>query len=387
MNGGVHSGRDAVIMEEMSRRSPVQSLRARTADLAPPPVLLVPAALLLVLMLVVSGCDGTSRARAGGATSDAGTDTAVSTAPPGDRGSVTASSVTASSISPVSVGVTHRTLIDPTRSTGARGDHGPTESRSLPLTIRYPIRSEDSAAAVTDPASAEVEDAPPAGQWPLIVFAHGLDASAATYAGLLHELAAAGFVVIAPEFPLSSNTVDAPAIEGDEPEQARDMRFIIETFTHPSDGDPIAGAIDPGPVGVMGHSDGAQTALLVGFAPAYRDDRIGAVVAVSGRYSTFGGRWFAPVRPALLVVQATDDELNPFRYGEELVRLDSGPASLVAVDGVTHLGAVTDARAIGPVGALVADMFAWRLRSVTAARDRIPADSLVAPLRPVASHG
>ncbi len=273
----------------------------------------------------------------------------------------------------------HLTLTDPSRRTGARGGQPGTDSRVLPITIWYPSGGERD--------DSESLDVAPVGQWPLIVFAHGFDASAATYAPLLRAIAAAGFVVAVPEFPLSSNTVAGAAVEGDEPEQANDLGFIIDTLTQGNGAAPITAAIEPGPVGVMGHSDGAQTALLTGFAPRYRNDRIGVVVAVSGRYSTFGGQWFDAGRPALLVVQATDDELNPFRYGEELVGLDGGPASLVAVDGVTHLGAVTDPRAIGPVAALVADTFAWRLRGSTAARDRIASDVLTAPLRLVASHG
>ena len=273
----------------------------------------------------------------------------------------------------------HLTLADPSRRTGARGGRAASDSRVLPLTIWYPSAGE--------PGDADSVDAAPVGQWPLIVFAHGFDASAVTYAPLLRAIAAAGFVVAVPEFPLSSNTVAGAAVEGDEPEQANDLGFIIDTLTQGNGAAPITAAMELGPVGVMGHSDGAQTALLTGFAPRYRNDRIGAVVAVSGRFSTFGGRWFDAGRPALLVLQAADDELNPFRYGEELVRLNSGPASLVAVDGVTHLGAVTDPRAIGPVAALVADTFAWRLRGSTAAHDRLASDAMVAPLRLVASHG
>jgi len=287
--------------------------------------------------------------------------------------------IVASSIDPIGVGVTHMKLSDPSRRTGARGGRVASDSRELPLTIWYPSTGE--------PGDAEYVDAAPVGQWPLIVFAHGFEASAATYAPLLRAVAAAGFVVVVPEFPLSSSTVDAAAVEGDEPEQANDIGFIIDTLTAGDPLVPLSNAIEPGPVGVMGHSDGAQTALLSGFAPRYRNERIGAVVAVSGRYSTFGGQWFDTGRPALLVVQAADDELNPFRYGEELVRLNSGPASLVAVDGVTHLGAVTDPRAIGPVAALVADTFAWRLRGSTTADDRLASDVLTAPLRLVASHG
>jgi predicted dienelactone hydrolase len=251
-------------------------------------------------------------------------------------------------------------------------------SRTLALTIRYPI------IALASPS--EVPDAEPYGRWPLLVFAHGFDASAATYAPLLRAIAASGFVVVTPEFPLASSTVDAPAVEGDEPEQARDVNFLLDLFTSRKAPAPFDQVISPGSVGVMGHSDGAQTVLLSGYAPAYTDSRIGAVVAVSGRYSAFGGRWFGIGAPPLLVMQASADELNSFAYGVELVQKDLHAAQLVAVDGVTHLGAVTDPAAVVPVANLVADTFAFRLRGNLDAQQRLSDDLGWTPLRLVASH-
>ena len=346
--------------------------RGATPALVAERVLLVVVVAVLVTVVAV-GCgrttpeaDGTPRI----AEEDPGAGESV---PP------TSERVPPSSVDPIGVGVMHLTVIDPSRATSPRGGRPAVGQRELSLTVRYPI---DAA-----PDVGESADAVPFGQWPLIMFAHGFDASAATYAAVLHALAASGAVVVAPEFPLSSSAIDGAAIEGDEPEQARDLRFVIDSLLGAGVPAVLGAAIEPGPVGVIGHSDGAQTALLAGFAPAYRDARIGAVVAVSGRFSTFGGQWFAPGRPALLVVQASADEFNPFRFGEELVRVDGGPAALVAADGVTHLGVVTDPMVVDPVARLIADTFAWRLRGSTAARDRIAGDSLVPPLRPVASHG
>ena len=289
------------------------------------------------------------------------------------------SGATVSSVDPIGVGITRIVLIDPTRSTAPRPPRPGSTSRTLARTVRYPVDA---------PASSiESSGADPHGQWPLLVFAHGFDVSAETYAPLLHAIASFGFVVVAPEFPLSSSTIPAPAIESDLPEQARDVNFLIDQLTGPRAPAPIGRAISPGPVGVMGHSDGAQTVLLSGYPPAYRDRRIGAVVAVSGRYSTFGGRWFGPGAPPLLVVQASADELNPFSSGVELIERDPYPAMLVAVDGVTHLGAVADPTAVTPVARMVADMLAWRLRSDPIAQQRVDADASQWPLRLVSAHG
>lgn len=46
--------------------------------------------------------------------------------------------------------------------------------------------------------------APPHGSYPLIVFAHGCGESARDFAPMLEAWAAAGYVVAAPDFPVSS---------------------------------------------------------------------------------------------------------------------------------------------------------------------------------------
>ncbi len=334
-------------------------------------------AVTVVLVLALASCSASGNSSRPGSTVDAAAQTSTSmtvgpSAQLGPTGQVVSSS------DPIGVGISHLEVIDPGRVTAARPPLPGSPSRRLDLTVRYPIDAPDSADETTD--------AQPFGRWPLIVFAHGFAASADTYASLLHVIASAGFVVVAPEFPLASSTVPAPAIEGDEPQQARDVNFLIDLFTGPNAPTPFDQAILAGPVGVMGHSDGAQTVLLSGYAPAYLDHRIGAVVAVSGRYSTFGGRWFGAGAPPLLVIQASADELNPFSAGVELVQTDPHVAMLVAVDGVTHLGAVTDPAAVGPVGRLVADTFAASLRSDAGAQQRVSSDASQSPLRLVDSH-
>lgn len=331
-------------------------------------------ALALLLTATAAACGASSSTSATDDTSGASAPTSL----PGSTDRSGPSGRPVSSVDPIGVGVRRLVVTDPTRSTAARPPQAAAEGRVLPLTVRYPI---DAPAA-----EVEVDDGPPFGTWPLIVFAHGFDASATTYAPLLRDLAASGFVVVAPEFPLSTSTGIGPAVEGDEPAQARDVDFLIDLLTGPDAPPSIGPLVEAGPVGVMGHSDGAQTVLLTGYSPSYINRRIGAVVAVSGRYSSFGGRWFGSGAPPLLVVQSATDELNPFAYGVELVQKDPHTAVLVAVDGTDHLGAVTDARAVVPVAHLLADSFAWWLRSSEAAKRRLAGDESTSPLRLVAAH-
>ena len=279
---------------------------------------------------------------------------------------------------PGAVGVTTLTVVDPTRGTRARGGLGPVASRTLNVTVRYPVAGPTS--------SAEATDAPSQGTGALVVFAHGFDVSQATYSSLLHDLAAAGFVVAAPDFPLSTSDAPGAAVEGDEAEQARDISFVVDRLTDGTTSPSITAAIRPGPVGVVGHSDGAVTVLLAGYSPTYADPRIGAVISVSGAFDDYGGPWFSTRAPPLLALHGGLDELNPLSRDQELVANHPGPAALVVVGGASHLGAVTGA-AEPAVARLMADDLAWRLSGATGGSAAVAADEAAPPLRLESAKG
>jgi predicted dienelactone hydrolase len=236
------------------------------------------------------------------------------------------------------------------------------------------------------PSQDEIPDAPVYEPAPLILFAHGFDISSDRYASLLHDLAADGFVVAAPEFPMSSTVFGGAPDEYDVPDQARDLSFLIAAMTGPDAPVSLAEMIAPGPVGVIGHSDGAVTALLAAYAPRYADSRIGAVVAVSGDFDTFGGEWFTTNDPPLLAIHGEYDEINPFESSQLLVGNDPGPAMLVGVQGQSHLGSVTDSQVVPAVARLIAFNFRWRLNGLPDAQAATIETASTSPLEFVASH-
>ena len=280
---------------------------------------------------------------------------------------------------PTAVGVMTVTFTDLTRSTPARGDREALSTRPLTVTVRYPTPGM--------PSEDEIPNAPAYEPAPLVLFAHGFDVSSERYASLLHDLAADGFVVAAPEFPMSSTVFDGAADEYDIPDQARDLSFLITAMTSPDAPTPLAEMIAPGPVGVFGHSDGAVTALLAAYAPRYADSRIGAVVAVSGDFDTFGGEWFSTNDPPLLAIHGEYDEINPFESSQVLVDNDPGPAMLVGVQGQSHLGSVTDSQVVPAVAQLLAYNFRWRLNGLPDAEAATIATASTPPLELVTSHG
>ena len=335
--------------------------------------------MLAVLLLAASSCSTRGAGGSGSVGSPGNAD------PTSSSSSSTAVPSQVSSLSPSAVGVAPATVVDPTRPTLPRGDRPVIAQRELVLTIRYPTSGA--------PGPEELADAPPLGRSPLLVFAHGFDVSASRYAALLHDIAAAGFVVAAPDFPMTSSVYDGAPVEGDLPQQSLDVDAIITQLAGvvgPGSAvpGPILDAIASGPVGIMGHSDGAMTALLSAYAPRYLASHVGAVIAVAGAVSEFGGHWFnASSSPPLLALQAARDEISPFSRSEALVAADPRPAMLVAVDGVSHLGAVTDPTVVSAVAALVADTLAWRLSGSADAAARVDARVVESPLRLVARHG
>jgi pimeloyl-ACP methyl ester carboxylesterase len=297
--------------------------------------------------------------------------TAPSTASTATPTVAAATTVAATTTTPSAVGIIKLTLVDPTRSTAARGDTAATSSRTLTVTIRYPAIG---TASTTDIASAT----PASGSFPLVVLVHGYNASADTYSAMEHDLAAAGFVVAAPDFPLSSSAVDGAAVR-DAVDQAADVSFVIHTLTTAATAPTrLAGVIAQSKVGVIGHSDGGITAAGIAYNADYADSDIGAAVALSGAETAFPGSWFTGTAPSLLAIHGTADEINPYASSQQLYGDATGTKYLVDVLGGSHLGPFTTDPVQSQISTLVADFLRAELQGNTTAANRIASDANIA---------
>ena len=152
--------------------------------------------------------------------------------------------------------------------------------------------------------NASVQD----GDFPLIIFSHGLGGMRAQNTALMEELTSHGYIVVAMDHPFDANTTVFPTIDGkDSPRVAdyrsaileetadsvwleirnrqldtriADVRFILNQLQTVLT--PLQNSIDFTRVGISGHSFGGATAVLT----AMNDSRIRAVVALDG--------WFVP---------------------------------------------------------------------------------------------
>jgi pimeloyl-ACP methyl ester carboxylesterase len=186
-----------------------------------------------------------------------------------------------------------------------------------------------------------------------VVFAHGFDAGPAMYDGLLRHVAAAGYVVAAPLFPISGSGLPGPPREDDMANQALDLRAVITGLTAAArPGHWLAQTLDAREIAVAGHSDGAETAAASVLVSQDQDPRISAAVLFAGQMPTWG-----EIRPSsipTLVVQGSADTVNPPQLSRDLYQRLRAPKAYLAVAGTDHMQLVS---AVGARGRAVQKAF------------------------------
>src|SRR5262249_19118703 len=152
------------------------------------------------------------------------------------------------------------------RPTPANGSNPAKSSRTLRTIIEYP-------AAGTAPPGRELRDAPVlTGKYPVVVFVHGFGAHADN--PYLHPLAEAGFIAVAPAFPLTNADTPGGPNRSDIVNEPGDVSFLLTQFAKlPNRHSDLQRAADRSSVGIMGQSVGAAVALSVGFSKQYKDSR------------------------------------------------------------------------------------------------------------------
>jgi pimeloyl-ACP methyl ester carboxylesterase len=168
---------------------------------------------------------------------------------------------------------------------------------------------------------------------PLIVFAHGFQVGPAPYAALLEAWAAHGYVVAAPEFPLTDLAVAGSNLdEADSDNQPQDVRFITDYLVSPQS--PIANRIDPNKVAVAGHSDGAETALAASVNPSPAGEPTYRAIVAFGVQPLLEA---AGPNPPILVEQGDEDQINPPSSGYATFAEATSPKYLIVAKGGGHL--------------------------------------------------
>jgi dienelactone hydrolase len=252
-------------------------------------------------------------------------------------------------------------FVDRTRETPAVSEpkQAKQDHRTLRTTIWYP--------------SAE-------GTYPLVVFAHGCNGHGTDDEGILRGWAAAGYVVAAPDFPISSLGTPGNACTSDVAHQPDDVSFVITSvlkLDRKKGGDGLGGIVDRDHIGIAGQSLGAVTTLGTAFRSCCYDKRLDAAISYAGT-PLIQVTDFKPMTTPLLLVHGDADPRVRHSASQSAFNRAKGPRYLVTVLGGghgTHLDQSTEVGAA--VQRTTIDVLDGYLKDDAAAIDRIQTDAVI----------
>jgi dienelactone hydrolase len=239
-------------------------------------------------------------------------------------------------LGPYGVGLRTVTWVDESRPTMANGNYPGAPDRTLNVSIWYPANPGQPVAIVTDAPLAST-----GGPFPLILRAHGFSGFRGDSIYLVRHLASRGYVVVAPDFPLSTLGAPGGPTLGDVGEQARDLSFLIDTYTA-ENANPmsfLSGRLDLDRIGAIGHSLGGATVLLATYHGTLKDPRIDATVALSPLACVFLDGFFDSSTVPLMIQGGTFDQITPYTSNQlDPYGIVNAPRYLFTLNAGLHLG-------------------------------------------------
>lgn len=225
---------------------------------------------------------------------------------------------------PVTVQRATFTFVDPTRPTPPNGDYPGAPDRSLVTTVSFPARN---GKAVRGPL-------------PIVVFATGYEGDSLNYAPMYDHWVEAGYVVVAPTFPLSSKDAPGGPSLSDLASQPGDLSFILtEVLQQNRDTtSKLHGKLDPKRVGLAGKSLGAITAIETAFSSSARDDRFRAAIILTGTVGGSGPH-FVGIDTPVLFEHGDADTTVPVAGSQNAYDQAQPPKYFVTLAGQTHSSA------------------------------------------------
>ncbi len=264
------------------------------------------------------------------------------------------------------------TLVDPSRPTlGGAPQSGQAPGRTYPVDLYLPA----------------VLPGQPLKPAPVVVISHGLGSDRNSFLYLAHQLASYGFAVLVPEHPGSNAKQLAALLNGianevSEPtelvDRPLDITFLLDYLEKQTQFDPkLKGRLNLNQVGVIGHSFGGYTALVLAGAPInltqlgrtcqdlentlnlslllqcrglalkptpnLRDPRVKAVVAINPFTSAIlGADSLAQIAVPTLSISSSADTVAPAlpEQIQPFTTLTTAQKYLALLDGGTHFSAI-----------------------------------------------
>ena len=236
---------------------------------------------------------------------------------------------------PTFVERSERTWVDLSRTTPPTSTYAGAPQRTLRVLIWQPVT---------------------AGRLPLLVMAHGFGGSPDKFDAFARTVAAAGFVVAAPAFPLTNEAAPGGHDAGlrDYVHQAADISFVITQLVQTAAESRLPFAIEQ--IAVLGHSLGGTTVIGLTRKNCCHDPRVRATILVAAPLflvNGFGPDPIAADGPPTLVMQGTADGFVNYSNAGQIYDLIDPPRFLVGLRGAGHSEAV-ESQAAPPIAARAA---------------------------------
>ncbi len=240
------------------------------------------------------------------------------------------------------VGRADRTVVDTSRATvapPALADRA-APSRTLPLVVLYPAKGTgDTSGASTAGAEPSTD-----GPFPLLVHSHGLGGWGDERIEMLARWASAGYVVVAPTFPLSSRSSDP----SDLANQPTDLAFVVQQIRAAAgdSSDVLHGLVRTDCVALSGHSLGGGTTMTAAYDTCCTSIHPAAVIDIAGvLVERTAGAQLADMAPIpVLLVHGDADQRVPYEQSEQKARLLHGPTWFLTFTGGGHSDMFTPPR-------------------------------------------
>lgn len=211
-------------------------------------------------------------------------------------------------------------------------------SRATPRTSAFPgAPTRTLRTLIWQPASANA--------LPLLVMAHGFGALPEDFDAFAHSVAAAGFVLAAPAFPLTNHNVPGGQLGiNDLTQQPGDLSFVITQLLQAagSAGDPLQDRIVPADVAVLGQSLGSATVIGLTRKNCCRDSRVRATILSAAPLlpGSFGPDPISAAGPPTLILHGMADTTVAYVTATQLFNLIAPPRVLVGLKGAEHSDAL-----------------------------------------------